>query len=470
MTSVSHDASSLASADVPVDRRIPWSPDAEQAVLGAMLLDQDAALKAAELLVDDAFYKEAHRRLFRAMVAVVEKNDVLDPVVLRDELERRGDLEAAGGIDYISLLLDVVPTAANVEFHARIVKDKALLRRLIDVGTGIVQASYEGKEEVSELLDLAEHRIFEVSFQRGTQDIVRIKELMWDAMERIEARHRGDESVLGVPSGFQDLDHMTNGFQRSDLVIVAARPSMGKTSFSLDVAANAAIDHQVPVAIFSLEMSREQLVERLLASESFVDLQRLRTGSLRDEDFPRLSGAAGRLGSAKIWIDDTPAIPLLELRSKARRLKAEHDVGLIVVDYMQLMQGPANPESRQAEISFISRSLKALARELRIPVMALSQLSRAPEQRGGDRRPMLSDLRDSGAIEQDADVVLFLYRPEMYAGHLADKDLEGKEGMAELIVAKHRNGPTGSVTLAFNKTCTRFDNYSPRDQEPIDAF
>ncbi len=470
MTSVSHDASLLASAEVPAERRIPWSPDAEQAVLGAMLLDQDAALKAAELLVDDAFYKEAHRRLFRAMTAIIEKNDVVDPIVLKDELDRRGDLEAVGGIDYISVLLDVIPTAANVEFHIRIVKDKALLRRLIEVGTGIVKASYDGKEDVGELLDLAEHKIFEVAFQRGTQEFIRIKELMWDAMERIEACHRGDESVHGVASGFQDLDEMTNGFQRSDLIIVAARPSMGKTSFCLDVAANAAIDGQVPVAIFSLEMSREQLVERLLASESFVDLQRLRTGKLRDEDFPRLSGAAGRLGSAKIWIDDTPAITLLDLRSKARRMKAEHDIGLLVVDYLQLMQGPSNSESRQAEISFISRSLKALARELRIPLMALSQLSRAPEQRGGDRRPMLSDLRDSGAIEQDADLVLFLYRPEMYAGHLSDKDLEGKEGMAELIVSKHRNGPTGSITLTFNKNCTRFDSYSPRDQDPVDVF
>ncbi|MCZ6916630.1 MAG: replicative DNA helicase [Gemmatimonadetes bacterium] len=470
MTSVSHDASLLASADAPAERKIPWSPEAEQAVLGAMLLDQDAALKAAELLVDDAFHKEAHRRIFRSMTAIVEKNDVLDPVVLRDELERRNDLEAIGGIDYISVLLDVVPTAANVEFHARIVKNKALLRRLIDVGTGIVQASYDGREEIGDLLDLAEQKIFEVSFERGTQEVVRIKEMMWETMERIEARYRGDESVQGVRSGFTDLDEMTNGFQRSDLIIVAARPSMGKTSFCLDVAANAAIDGQVPVAIFSLEMSREQLAERLLASESFVDLQKLRTGKLRDEDFPRLSGAAGRLGSAKIWIDDTPALGLLELRSKARRMKAEYDIGMIIIDYLQLMQGPSKSESRQQEISFISRSLKALARELRIPVMALSQLSRAPEQRGGDRRPMLSDLRDSGAIEQDADLVLFLYRAEMYAGHLSDQELEGKEGIAELIISKHRNGPTGSVTLTFNKTCTRFDNYSPRDAEPVDAF
>ena len=470
MTSVSHDASLLATADPPAERKIPWSPEAEQAVLGAMLLDQDAALKAAELLADDAFHKEAHRRIFRAMTAIVEKNDVLDPVVLRDELERRHDLEAVGGVDFLSVLLDVVPTAANVEYHARIVKDKALLRRLIDVGTAIVQSSYDGREEIGDLLDLAEQKIFEVSFQRGTQEVVRIKEMMWETMERIEARFRGDESVLGVRSGFKDLDEMTNGFQQSDLIIVAARPSMGKTSLCLDVAANAAIDAQVPVAIFSLEMSREQLAERLLASESFVDLQKLRTGKLRDEDFPRVSGAAGRLGSAKIWIDDTPAMGLLELRSKARRMKAEHDIGMIIIDYMQLMQGPANSENRQQEISFISRSLKALARELRIPVVALSQLSRAPEQRGGDRRPMLSDLRDSGAIEQDADLVLFLYRPEMYAGHLTDKELEGKEGIAELIVAKHRNGPTGSITLAFNKSCTRFDNYTARDTELADAF
>jgi replicative DNA helicase len=468
MTSVSHDASSTTSTELAVERPIPWSPDAEQAVLGAMLLDQDAALKAVELLLDDAFYKEAHRRLFRAMASLLERNDALDPVVLRDELQRRDDLDAVGGIDYIAVLLDVVPTAANVEFHARIVKEKAILRRLIDVGTGIVQSSYDGRAGVGDLLDQAEQNIFEVSFQRGTQEVVRIKELMWDAMERIEARHRGDESIHGVASGFQDLDDMTNGFQQSDLIIVAARPSMGKTSFSLDIAANAAIDGQVPVVIFSLEMSREQLVERLLSSESFVDLQRLRTGRLKDEDFPRLSGAAGRLGGAKIWIDDTPALALLQLRSKARRMKAEHDIGLIIVDYLQLMQGP-NSENRQQEISFISRSLKALARELRVPVMALSQLSRAPEQRGGDRRPMLSDLRDSGAIEQDADLVMFLYRADMYAGQLSEKDLEGKEGTAELILAKHRNGPTGTVTLAFNKQCTRFDSYSKRDGPP-DAF
>ncbi len=471
MTFVSHAESLPANSDSVPGRQVPWSSDAEQAVLGAMLLGDDAAIKACEMLVPDAFYREAHRKMFQAMAAIVERNDPIDPIVLRDELNRRGDLETVGGVDYITVMLDVVPTAANIEFHCRIVKDKALMRRMIEVGTQIVQSSYEGREDVGALVDQAEQKIFEVSFERGTQDVVRIKELMWDTMERIEARHRGDESTRGVPTGFRDLDEMTNGFQPSDLVIIAARPSVGKTSFCLDIAANAAIDGQVPTAIFSLEMSREQLVERLLASESFVDLQRLRNGRLRDEDFPRLSGAAGRLGSAKVWIDDTPALTLLELRSKARRLKAEHDTGLIVIDYLQLIRGPEieRRESRQAEISMISRSLKALARELNVPVVALSQLSRAPEQRGGDRRPMLSDLRDSGAIEQDADLVLFLYRAEMYQ-HLLEKSDDIQEGVAEVILAKHRNGPTGTIKLMFHKECTRFESYSARTPETGDEF
>jgi len=462
MTSVSHvDSSTLAES--PSGRQTPWSPEAEQAVLGAMLLSPDAALKAAEFLDDGAFYRDSHRRLFRAMAALVERNAVIDPVTLREELARRDELESSGGLDYIALLLDVVPTAANVEYHCRIVRDKALMRRLIDVGTGIVQAAYEGRHEVGMLLDEAEQKIFEVSFQRGTQEVVRIKELMWQTMERIEARHRGEDSVRGVPTGFKDLDERTNGFQRSDLIIVAARPSMGKTSFCLNIAANAALEAKVPVAIFSLEMSRDQVVERLIASESFVDLHRLRSGKLRDEDYPKMSKAAGLLGTAPVWIDDTPALGLLELRSKARRLKVENKIGLFIVDYMQLLRGPTRSESRQEEISFISRSLKALARELETPVIALSQLSRAPEQRGGDRRPMLSDLRDSGAIEQDADLVIFIYRAEMY-GSLIEKD-EGAEGTAELILAKHRNGPTGTMKVAFHKQYTRFENLTERASE-----
>jgi replicative DNA helicase len=290
---------------------------------------------------------------------------------------------------------------------------------------------------------------------------------MWQTMERIEARHQGDESVQGVGTGFVDLDNKTNGFQGSDLIIVAARPSMGKTSFCLNVAANAALESKVPTAIFSLEMSRDQVVERLLAAESFVDLHRLRSGKLRDDDFPKMSRAAGLLGTAPIWVDDTPALTLLEMRSKARRMKAEHDIGLVIVDYMQLIRGGRH-DSRQEEISFISRSLKALARELHTPIVALSQLSRAPEQRGGDRRPMLSDLRDSGAIEQDADLVMFIYRAEMYRTVLhADENAD--EGAAELILAKHRNGPTGTIKLAFHKQYARFDSYTERPADEADA-
>ena len=431
------------------------------------MLDQDAALKAVQLLGDNMFYRDPHRRIYRAMETIVDRGDVLDPVILRDELARRADLEPAGGMDYLAELLDVVPTAANIEFHCRIVKDKALLRRLIEVGTGLVQAAYDGRKEVSALLDEAEQRVFEVSEERGTQEVVRIKELMWHTMERIEARDRGDESVRGVPSGFADLDTKTNGFQRSDLIIVAGRPSMGKTSLCLNIAANAALEAKTAVAIFSLEMSRDQLVERLLAAESFVDLHRLRSGGLRPDDYPKLSRAAGLLGTAPIWIDDSPALTLLELRSKARRLKAEHDIQLIVIDYLQLIRGSTRNESRQEEISYISRSLKALARELHTPVVALSQLSRAPEQRGGDRRPMLSDLRDSGAIEQDADLVMFIYRPEVYGPRVISEDAE--EGVADLIVAKQRNGPTGTIKLAFLKQYTRFESYTGRTPEGGDG-
>ena len=467
MTSVSH-ANSLTDNESIPGRQAPWSPEAEQSVIGAMLLDSDAGLTAVELLSDTDFYREGHRRIFRAMSALLERGDVIDPVILRDELERRGDLGASGGTDYLAELLDVVPTAANVEYHCRIVREKSLLRRLIDVGTGIVQNAYDGREDVGALLDRAEQQVFEVSYQRGTQEVVRIKELMWQAMERIEARHRGDDSVRGIPSGFTDLDEMTNGFQGSDLIIVAARPSMGKTSFCLNVAANAALEGSTPTAVFSLEMSRDQLVERLLAAESFVDLHRLRSGKLRDDDYHKMSRAAGLLGTAPIWIDDSPALTLLELRSKARRMKAEHDIGLFIVDYLQLIRGTGRQESRQEEISFISRSLKALARELQTPVIALSQLSRAPEQRGGDRRPVLSDLRDSGAIEQDADLVMFIYRAEMYKS-VIDQEEGAEEGLAELMLAKHRNGPTGNMKLAFHKQYTRFDNYSSRASDPLDG-
>jgi len=453
----------MALPDVSDPRLPPQNLEAEQSVLGAILLENTAMSKAMEVLTDEDFYRTAHRKIYLGMLELSEHGEVIDQITLTEHLKGRGELESVGGAAYLAELVQAVPTAANVRYHCKIVRDKALLRRLIDVGTQLVHAAYEGRSDVGTLLDEAEQKVFEVSNARGTQEVVRIKELMWHAMERIEARDRGDESVRGVPSGFPDLDSKTNGFQRSDLIIVAARPSMGKTSFCLNIAANAALEGKVPVAIFSLEMSRDQLVERLLSAEAFVDLHRLRSGGLRAEDYPKLSRAAGLLGTAPIWIDDTPALTLLELRSKARRLKAEHDVGLIVVDYLQLIRGGTRAESRQEEISYISRSLKALSRELETPVIALSQLSRAPEQRGGDRRPMLSDLRDSGAIEQDADLVLFIYRPEMYAALLEKEETE--EGMAELHLAKHRNGPTGTIKLAFLKQYTRFDSFTERASE-----
>jgi replicative DNA helicase len=444
------------------DRRPPYSEDAEQAVLGAMMIDTDAVMRASEIVDDTMFYREAHRWLFRGMLALTERRDVVDPLTLADELARRGELEASGGRDYITFLIDVVPTAANVEYHARIVREKALLRRLIEVSTGIVSEAFEGHIAAAELLDEAEHRIMQLGQIRGGVDFTRIKELLWPTMERIEALSKGGKSITGVPSGFADLDEITSGFQPSDLVIVAARPAMGKTAFCLGLAQHAAIEHNIPIALFSLEMSKESLVQRLLTSEARIDAQRLRKGLLRDDDFPRLARAAGILSSAPIYIDDSAGISLLEMRSRARRLKVDSGVGMIIVDYLQLIQGPARSENRQQEISQISRSLKALAKELAVPVIALSQLSRAPEQRTGEsKRPQLSDLRESGAIEQDADLVMFIYRPEVYEG-LTDKDGNSLEGRSEIIVGKQRNGPTGTVNLYFHKTYTRFESYTAR--------
>ena len=430
-------------------------------MIAAMLMDQDAILRAGEHVDDTMFYREQNRRMFRAMIAISQRGDVVDPLTLSEELSRRGELEASGGKERIGELIDAVPTAANVEYHAKIVKEKALQRRLIETCTALVAEAFEGKSTAAELLDEAEHRVFEVSQQRGIQGFTRIKELMWPTMERIEALQHGGQTITGVPSGFNDLDEMTSGFQPADLVIVAARPSMGKTAFILNVAQYAAIEKKVPVAVFSLEMSKESLVQRMLTSEARVDAQKLRKGMLRDDDFPRMARAAGILSSAPIWIDDAAGISLLEIRSKARRLKADSDIGMVVIDYLQLIQGPANSESRQQEISNISRSLKALAKELGVPVVALSQLSRAPEQRAGDHRPQLSDLRESGAIEQDADLVMFIYRQEIYDGP-TDKDGNSLEGRAEIIIGKQRNGPVGFVNLFFHKSYTRFENYTSR--------
>jgi replicative DNA helicase len=451
---------SAAFAQAVFDRTPPFSMEAETAVLGGMLIDREAVTRAVEHLDDGMFYREANRRLYRAMVRLFERGDVIDVITVAEELKKTGEMESAGGFDYLGALVDAVPTAANIAFHARIVRDKALLRRLVEQSSQIIRDVYEqGERDVNEILDQAEARIFQVAESHKREGFIWIKEILWSAFEHIERLQESTTGITGVPSGLADLDRLTTGLQKGDLCIVAARPSMGKTSLALNMAAHAAIEEGIPVAIFSLEMSSEQLVQRLLCAEGRIDAQKLRRGKLSQEEHQRLAGAAGHLNTAPIWIDDQPGANVLEIRAKARRLQSElrsdhKDLGLILIDYMQLMSGARNSESRVQEVSEISRGLKALARELEVPVIALSQLSRGPEQRT-DKRPMLSDLRESGSIEQDADLVMFLYRPEYYAAPEKRAELEG---MSELIIGKQRNGPTGVVELYFQKSYTRFDS------------
>ncbi|MDH3297733.1 MAG: replicative DNA helicase [Gemmatimonadota bacterium] len=451
-------------------RRPPWSEEAEISVLSAMMIDGDAVARAVESIDETAFYKEANRRIFRAMIRLYSRGEVIDAVTLSDDLKSTSELEGAGGMSYLARLVDAVPTAANIEYHTRILRDKAVLRRLIESATEIIQDAYEAPAgEVDEALDRAESRIFQIAQSSKRQGFVWIKEILWPTFERIEELQRTPGAVTGVASGYADLDNMTAGFQAGDLVVIAGRPSMGKTSLALNIAQHAAIDGEVPVAVFSLEMSKEALVQRLLCAEGRVDSGRLRRGRLQDDEYTRLATAAGHLNTAPIWIDDTPAINPLELRAKARRLAADIDLGMIVVDYMQLMTGPHNAENRQQEISSISRSLKAIAKELNIPVLALSQLSRQPEQRT-DKRPLLADLRESGAIEQDADLVLFVYREEAYRKDSDKFDDSGEsiEGKAELIIGKQRNGPTGMVNLFFHKAYTLFESVDRRREQGPD--
>jgi replicative DNA helicase len=449
------------------DRKPPFSEDAEQAVLSAMLNDPEAIVAAAEVVDDSMFYAEKHRRLFRAIVALAEKGSRADPITLSEELIRRGELEASGGKEYIGFVVDAAPTSANVAYHAEIVRDKATLRKLIATGTEMVRSAFDGNLPPRELLDAAEASVMAVAEQSGRSGPVRVKDGLWDVMRDIEERARSGRSVTGVASGFTDLDEMTAGFQKSDLIILAGRPSMGKTAFALNIAQHAAMHNNVGVVVFSLEMSTPALTERVLASEARIDSQRIRRGFVRDHEFPLLAKAAGVLSAAPLWIDDTSVATTLDIRSRARRLMAEHKgLGLVIVDYLQLMTGTTKAENRNQEVSGISRGLKALAKELGVPVIALSQLSRASEQRGGDHRPQLSDLRESGAIEQDADLVMFVHRPEMYKG---PRDSEGNdiEGQAELIIGKQRNGPIGSVRLHFQKSLTRFENWTPRHEPRI---
>jgi replicative DNA helicase len=427
----------------------PYNLEAEQSVLGSMLLSRDAIFVACERLKSEDFYKEAHRRIFEVIVELNENREPVDLITVSEALRSKKMLEQVGGVTYLTALTEAVPTAANAAYYCKIVEEKALLRRLINTASNILSMAYEPKGEVEELLDEAERMIFDIVQKRRVESFYHIKDILLSTFERIEELYNSEGGITGVPTGFPDLDAMTSGLQPSDLILIAARPSMGKTSFALNIAANAAIRYKIPVAIFSLEMSKEQLVQRLLCAESHVDSHKLRTGRLDEEDWPRLARAMGPLSEAPIYIDDTPGISSLELRAKARRLKAEKGLGLILIDYLQLMTGRNGAENRQQEISEVSRSLKALARELSVPVVALSQLSRAPEVRA-DHRPILSDLRESGSQEQDSDLVAFLYRDDYY-----NPDTE-KKNIAEVIIAKQRNGPTGTVELVWLSKYTKF--------------
>lgn len=446
----------------------PQNIEAEQMVLGAVLIENDSINKVVDVLSSEDFYKEAHRRIFSVMLDMFEARETIDLVTLSDALKGKGGLETVGGASYLAYLVSLVPTAANIKNHARIVREKSILRRLIHTATDIITKTYDESPSmvgVDELLDTAEKNIFEITQSKIRSSFVQMKDIVKSGFETIERLYERKEMVTGLPTGFSDLDKMTSGLQQSDLIIVAGRPSMGKTAFVLNIAAHSAIDHAKSVAIFSLEMSKEQLVLRMLCSEARVDAHRLRTGYLSESDWPKLTMAAGRLSEAPIYIDDTAAISVLEMRAKARRLKADQGLDLIIVDYLQLMRGRGDSDNREQEISNISRSLKALAKELQVPVIALSQLNRAVETRGKDKRPMLADLRESGAIEQDADVILFIYRDEVYNKCECSHDGEclcGRRGKAEVIIGKQRNGPVGIVDLTFMNKYTRFENAEKR--------
>jgi replicative DNA helicase len=438
----------------------PQSIEAEMSILGGILLDNEAINRVLDNLVPDDFYRESHRKIMRAMIELNEHREPCDLITLTTILKKRGELEEVGGAPYLATLVDYVPTAANIAYYSKIVKEKAISRNLISAATEIVTDGFDDQADIEELLDKAQKAIFQISENRINTPYFALSMILKDSIKYIGELYEKKESITGVPTGFIDLDQKTAGFQRGDLIIIAGRPSMGKTAFALNIAQYAAVHAQpsYPVVIFSLEMSKEQLVTRLLCSEARVDASRLRTGHLVEGDWDKIMRGADKLHEAKIFIDDTPAISVMEMRAKARRLRAEHGIGMIVVDYLQLMRGGSSPESRQQEISEISRSLKALAKELSVPVVALSQLNRGLESRT-DKRPIMSDLRESGAIEQDADIIMFVYRDEVY-----NKENPDVKGRAEIIIGKQRNGPIGTVDLTFLGEYTRFENCSVRSE------
>ncbi len=441
---------------IPADVKPPSVPEIEAAVLGAMMIEKEAVPKALELLSSESFYSKAHQLIYDAMVSLFESGEPIDTVTLYEELKKRNQLDEVGGAVYLSKLSQNISSAANIEYHSKIIVEKQILRGLITAAHDIAKTAYEGSNDAFDILDDAERKIFEITESHLSKSYLGMDRAVRDAMEYIETIHSNTTQKFAVPTGFYELDEILGGFQKSDLIIIAARPSMGKTALALTLARNAAIEHKVPVGIFSLEMATMQLIIRMICAEARINAHLVRTGKLPHSEAPKLSRTVHRLTEAPIFVDDTPAQTVLEIRAKARRLKAEKNVGMIIIDYLQLMQGPAKAESREREISHISRSLKSLAKELNIPVIALAQLNRAVETRT-DKRPQLSDLRESGSIEQDADVVMFLNRPEYY-GIEKDENGDSLEGVAEVIIGKQRNGPTGTVKLSFIKEYARFEN------------
>jgi len=442
-----------------LERVPPQNLEAEQGVLGSMLLDRDAIARAIEGLRPEDFYRDAHRVIFTAMLDLFERGEPVDLITTTNRLAGMGKLEDVGGATYLASLPNVVPTAANVDYYASIVLEKSILRALINAGTHIASMGYEGADDVAALIDHAEKLVFGIASRRNVQDFQAIKEILKESFEKIDKRYQEKGTVTGVATGFSDLDMLTSGLQPSDMVIVAARPSVGKTTFSTNIAQRAALVDKIPVAIFSLETSKEQLVQRILCSEAQVDNTKLRTGFLADEDWRKLARAMGGLSEAPIFIDDSATLSVIEMRAKARKLKAEHGLGLIVIDYIQMIQSFKRAENRTQELSEIARSIKSLAKELDVPIIAISQLSRAVEALG-QKRPMLSHLRESGEIEQVSDLVIFLYREDYYDVEKAQK--ENKENICEVIIAKHRNGPIGTVELYFHKEYSRFANLERR--------